>query len=61
MLGWGGDLRRQLSRQAESCNEEKHAEADQASPNPPDAALRLVHLCRLLFVRNTSYEANRDE
>src|SRR5215469_10967974 len=40
MLGWGGDL----SRQADSGHEEKHAEASQAFPGRPDAALRLVHL-----------------
>src|SRR5215472_14384433 len=48
MLGWGSDLRRQLSRQAESGHEEKHAEVDQAFPPPPHAALRLAHLCCLL-------------
>jgi|SRR5579872_289395 len=51
MLGWSSDLRRQLSRQAESGHEEKHAEADQAFPTPPDAAMRLAHLCCLLLVK----------
>src|SRR5215831_17412965 len=48
MLGWDSDLRRRLSRQAESGHEEKHSEVDQAFPPPPHAALRLAHLCRLL-------------
>jgi hypothetical protein len=52
MLGWGGNL----SRQAESGHEEKHAEASQAFRGPPDAALRLVHSSVLLFARNTSYQ-----